>query len=135
MALTLQPVLVEDRFSAPSTQIRFLNKKHNRVVQSGTGILLLSLFSNGITELRVPLCLPEIKLLDVSKNSVENISPDFLTGCPKLETLNVSMNKICECGRVSWLLDSKRLNAGTHVDRKGKYFTIFIQNRFSSQSH
>uniref|UniRef100_A0A7N6AQ39 non-specific serine/threonine protein kinase n=1 Tax=Anabas testudineus TaxID=64144 RepID=A0A7N6AQ39_ANATE len=42
---------------------------------------------NSLTELSTPLCLPEIKLLDVSKNSVKNISPDFLTGCPKLETL------------------------------------------------
>nr|XP_046249287.1 leucine-rich repeat serine/threonine-protein kinase 2 isoform X2 [Scatophagus argus] len=50
---------------------------------------------NSITELCVPLCLPEIKLLDVSKNSVEKISPDLLTGCPKLETFSVSMNKIC----------------------------------------
>ncbi|KAF3855232.1 hypothetical protein F7725_023287 [Dissostichus mawsoni] len=51
---------------------------------------------NSISELSVPLCLPEIKLLDVSKNSVENIAPDFLTGCPKLETFSASMNRICE---------------------------------------
>ncbi|XP_038563164.1 leucine-rich repeat serine/threonine-protein kinase 2 isoform X2 [Micropterus salmoides] len=49
---------------------------------------------NSVTELCVPLCLPEVKLLDVSKNSVENISPDFLIGCPKLETFTASMNKI-----------------------------------------
>uniref|UniRef100_A0A3B4FZH0 non-specific serine/threonine protein kinase n=1 Tax=Pundamilia nyererei TaxID=303518 RepID=A0A3B4FZH0_9CICH len=49
---------------------------------------------NCITELCTPLCLPEIKLLDVSKNSVENISADFLSSCPKLETFNVSMNKL-----------------------------------------
>ncbi|XP_041852289.1 leucine-rich repeat serine/threonine-protein kinase 2 isoform X2 [Melanotaenia boesemani] len=55
----------------------------------------LSLEGNSISELCTPLCLPEIKLLDVSKNSVENISPDFLTGCPKLETFNASANKIC----------------------------------------
>ncbi|KAK5866910.1 hypothetical protein PBY51_011444 [Eleginops maclovinus] len=50
---------------------------------------------NSISELSVPLCLPEIKLLDVSKNSVENISPDFLTGCLKLETFSASINSIC----------------------------------------
>lgn len=55
---------------------------------------------NCITELCVPLSLPEIKLLDVSKNNLEKVSPAFLTGCPKLETLNISVNKICECGGV-----------------------------------
>ncbi|XP_019935054.2 leucine-rich repeat serine/threonine-protein kinase 2 isoform X2 [Paralichthys olivaceus] len=56
---------------------------------------------NSITELCTPLYLPEIKLLDVSKNSVENISPDFLTGCPKLETFNASMNKICSLSHLT----------------------------------
>uniref|UniRef100_I3J7H5 non-specific serine/threonine protein kinase n=1 Tax=Oreochromis niloticus TaxID=8128 RepID=I3J7H5_ORENI len=55
---------------------------------------------NCITELCTPLCLPEIKLLDVSKNGVENISADFLRSCPKLETLNVSMNKLCSLSRL-----------------------------------
>lgn len=60
------------------------------------GFLLFLLLSNSITELCAPLCLPEIKVLDVSKNRVENISPDFLTGCPKLETFSASTNQICE---------------------------------------
>nr|XP_012778280.2 leucine-rich repeat serine/threonine-protein kinase 2 isoform X1 [Maylandia zebra] len=55
---------------------------------------------NCITELCTPLCLPEIKLLDVSKNSVENISADFLSSCPKLETFNVSMNKLRSLSRL-----------------------------------
>ncbi|XP_015257830.1 PREDICTED: leucine-rich repeat serine/threonine-protein kinase 2 isoform X2 [Cyprinodon variegatus] len=50
---------------------------------------------NSLTDLCSAVNLPELKLLDVSKNNVENISPEFLTGCPKLETLNASMNKIC----------------------------------------
>lgn len=33
----------------------------------------------------------------MSKNNLEKVSPGFLTGCPKLETLNISVNKICEC--------------------------------------
>ncbi|XP_070828701.1 leucine-rich repeat serine/threonine-protein kinase 2 isoform X3 [Chaetodon trifascialis] len=81
--------------------LRQLNLSFNRVTafphELGRAVSQLEeLFmeGNSITELCVPLCLPEIKLLDVSKNSVESISPDFLTGCPKLETFNVSMNKI-----------------------------------------
>lgn len=64
-------------------------------------MLVCLLFSNSITELCVPLCLPEVKVLDLSRNSVENISSDFLTGCPKLESLNVSMNRICEYDSVN----------------------------------
>uniref|UniRef100_A0A3P9H0D1 Uncharacterized protein n=1 Tax=Oryzias latipes TaxID=8090 RepID=A0A3P9H0D1_ORYLA len=56
----------------------------------------LFLEGNCITELCVPLCLPEIKLLDVSRNSLDNICPDFLSNCCKLEHLNASMNKIGE---------------------------------------
>lgn len=99
-----------------------------------TVISLRFLFSNSITELCVPLCLPEIKMLDVSKNSVENISPDFLTGCLKLETLNVSMNKICECCTVNWLFDSKSAPPCNQEQTDRKDFTIFNQSRFSSQS-
>lgn len=43
-----------------------------------------------------PPHLPELKLLDVSKNAVTDISPSFLTGCPKLEIFNASSNKIGE---------------------------------------
>ncbi|XP_035520723.1 leucine-rich repeat serine/threonine-protein kinase 2 [Morone saxatilis] len=69
----------------------------------------LFLEGNSISELCVPLCLPEIKLLDVSKNSMESISPDFLTGCPKLETLNVSMNKICSLSHLSSKITTLKL--------------------------
>uniref|UniRef100_A0A671UPL0 non-specific serine/threonine protein kinase n=1 Tax=Sparus aurata TaxID=8175 RepID=A0A671UPL0_SPAAU len=64
---------------------------------------------NSITELCAPLCLPEIKLLDVSKNSVENISTDFLTGCPKLETFSVSMNKISSLSHISSKITTLKL--------------------------
>nr|XP_020492860.1 leucine-rich repeat serine/threonine-protein kinase 2 [Labrus bergylta] len=72
---------------------------------------------NSITELCTPPCLPEIKLLDVSKNSVENISPDFLTACPKLETFNVSMNKICSLSNLSSKITTLKLanNSFTHI--------------------
>ncbi|XP_034541461.1 leucine-rich repeat serine/threonine-protein kinase 2 isoform X2 [Notolabrus celidotus] len=72
---------------------------------------------NAITELCTPLCLPEIKLLDVSKNNVENISPDFLTSCPKLETFSASMNKICSLSNLSPKITTLKLanNSFTEV--------------------
>ncbi|XP_044212078.1 leucine-rich repeat serine/threonine-protein kinase 2 isoform X1 [Thunnus albacares] len=72
---------------------------------------------NSITELCTPLYLPEIKLLDVSKNSVENISPEFLTGCPKLETFNASTNKICSLSYLPSKITTLKLanNSFTYV--------------------
>ncbi|XP_061898841.1 LOW QUALITY PROTEIN: leucine-rich repeat serine/threonine-protein kinase 2 [Entelurus aequoreus] len=55
---------------------------------------------NNIVELCTPPRLLHIKLLDVSKNAVAIVSPDFLTGCPKLEVLNASSNKICSLSRL-----------------------------------
>ncbi|XP_054883005.1 leucine-rich repeat serine/threonine-protein kinase 2 [Poeciliopsis prolifica] len=73
--------------------------------------------SNGLTELCSALYLPEVKLLDVSKNNVENISPDFLTTCPKLETLNASNNKICSLSQLPAKVTTLKLanNKFTHV--------------------
>ncbi|XP_041794917.1 leucine-rich repeat serine/threonine-protein kinase 2 [Chelmon rostratus] len=71
---------------------------------------------NSVTELCVPLCLPEIKLLDVSKNSVESISPDFLTGCPKLETFSVSMNKISSLSHLSSKITTLKLANNSFTD-------------------
>lgn len=47
-----------------------------------------------MSELWSPLCLPEMKLLDISKNSVESISRDFLSGCPKLENFSACTNQL-----------------------------------------
>uniref|UniRef100_A0A3B3YG40 non-specific serine/threonine protein kinase n=1 Tax=Poecilia mexicana TaxID=48701 RepID=A0A3B3YG40_9TELE len=72
---------------------------------------------NGLTELCSALYLPEVKLLDVSKNNVENISPDFLTSCPKLETLNASNNKISSLSQLPTKVTTLKLanNKFTHV--------------------
>ncbi|XP_051807400.1 LOW QUALITY PROTEIN: leucine-rich repeat serine/threonine-protein kinase 2 [Acanthochromis polyacanthus] len=72
---------------------------------------------NSITELCMALCLPEIKLLDVSKNSVENISADFLSSCPKLETFNASMNKICSLSHLPSKITTLKLanNSFTYI--------------------
>uniref|UniRef100_A0A8C2DMK3 non-specific serine/threonine protein kinase n=1 Tax=Cyprinus carpio TaxID=7962 RepID=A0A8C2DMK3_CYPCA len=54
----------------------------------------LSLEGNQISELSLPLCLAELKVLDISKNQVKIISDNFLTECLKLETFIASVNKI-----------------------------------------
>ncbi|CAN9498815.1 unnamed protein product [Ophioblennius macclurei] len=55
----------------------------------------LLLEGNNMVVLSTALCLSEVRLLDVSNNKVENVAPHFLTSCPKLETLNLSLNNIC----------------------------------------
>uniref|UniRef100_A0AAQ4P917 non-specific serine/threonine protein kinase n=1 Tax=Gasterosteus aculeatus aculeatus TaxID=481459 RepID=A0AAQ4P917_GASAC len=98
--LTFDPAV-----SCPS--LRQLNLSHNQITafprdlgRAAARLEELSMEGNSLTELVAPLCLPEIRLLDVSKNGVENISPDFLSGCPKLETLSASANRICENHRL-----------------------------------
>ncbi|CAJ1056130.1 leucine-rich repeat serine/threonine-protein kinase 2 isoform X1 [Xyrichtys novacula] len=95
------PVLTFDP-SVTCPSLRQLNLSFNKITafphdlgRAVENLEELFLEGNTITELCTPLCLTEIKLVDVSKNSVENISTDFLTGCPKLETFNASMNKVC----------------------------------------
>lgn len=56
-------------------------------------------FRNKISTLSDPLSLSELKVLDVSKNCIENISSDVLSTCPRLETLNASMNKLSKLER------------------------------------
>ncbi|XP_056137368.1 leucine-rich repeat serine/threonine-protein kinase 2 isoform X2 [Lampris incognitus] len=92
--LTLDPAI-----TCPS--LRQLNLSFNKITtfphQLGQVVHRLeelSIEGNRINELCGPLHLVEMKSLDVSKNSIENISPDFLAGCPKLETFSASMNKL-----------------------------------------
>ncbi|KAM6937582.1 leucine-rich repeat serine/threonine-protein kinase 2 [Xenentodon cancila] len=100
------PVVTFDP-AATCPSLRQLNLSFNKITafphQLGRTMEQLQellLEGNGVTELCTPLCLPEIKLLDVSKNSVEDVSPDVLSGCPKLETFNASMNRICSLSRL-----------------------------------
>ncbi|XP_055011284.1 leucine-rich repeat serine/threonine-protein kinase 2 isoform X3 [Boleophthalmus pectinirostris] len=51
---------------------------------------------NSIVSLSMPLSLPELKLLDVSKNNLEELSSDFLRDCPKLEVFSASTNKLSD---------------------------------------
>ncbi|KAM9753291.1 leucine-rich repeat serine/threonine-protein kinase 2 isoform 1-T1 [Menidia menidia] len=77
----------------------------------------LSMEGNSIVELRTPLCLPEIRLLDVSKNSIQEIFPNFLDGCPKLETFNASVNKISSLSQLPAKITAIKLanNSFSHI--------------------
>ncbi|XP_013981177.2 leucine-rich repeat serine/threonine-protein kinase 2 isoform X1 [Salmo salar] len=92
--LTLDPAV-----TCPS--LRQLNLSYNHITtfphQLGRAMERLeelSLEGNRMSELWSPLCLPEMKLLDISKNSVESISRDFLSGCPKLENFSACTNQL-----------------------------------------
>uniref|UniRef100_A0A8C8GES3 non-specific serine/threonine protein kinase n=1 Tax=Oncorhynchus tshawytscha TaxID=74940 RepID=A0A8C8GES3_ONCTS len=92
--LTLDPAV-----TCPS--LRQLNLSYNHITtfphQLGRAMERLeelSLEGNRMSELWSPLCLLEMKLLDISKNSVESISRDFLSGCPKLENFSACTNHL-----------------------------------------
>ncbi|KAM4554332.1 leucine-rich repeat serine/threonine-protein kinase 2 [Fundulus diaphanus] len=111
----LGPVLSFDP-AVTCTSLRQLNLSFNKITTfpyelGCTMEKLEELFmeGNSLTDLCSALYLPEIKLLDVSKNNVENISPDFLTSCPKLETFNASMNKLCSLSQLPAKLTTLKL--------------------------
>uniref|UniRef100_A0A8K9UKH7 non-specific serine/threonine protein kinase n=1 Tax=Oncorhynchus mykiss TaxID=8022 RepID=A0A8K9UKH7_ONCMY len=92
--LTLDPAI-----TCPS--LRQLNLSYNHITtfphQLGRAMERLeelSLEGNRMSELWSPLYLLEMKLLDISKNSVESISRDFLSGCPKLENFSACTNHL-----------------------------------------
>ncbi|TNN57088.1 Leucine-rich repeat serine/threonine-protein kinase 2 [Liparis tanakae] len=81
--------------------LRQLNLSFNRITafprelgRATAWLEELSLEGNMLTELCAPLRLPELRLLDVSNNSVEELSEDFLSGCPKLETFSAATNSL-----------------------------------------
>lgn len=57
-------------------------------------------FSNQISELSLPLCLAELRVLDVSKNQVKMVSDNFLTECLKMETFIASANQISKSAQL-----------------------------------
>ncbi|XP_036373397.1 leucine-rich repeat serine/threonine-protein kinase 2 [Megalops cyprinoides] len=65
---------------------------------------------NKIAELSSSLCLPEMKLLDVSKNQIAKISEDFLSHCVKLENFNASMNKLCNLSHLPVKITALKLS-------------------------
>ncbi|XP_037539029.1 leucine-rich repeat serine/threonine-protein kinase 2 [Nematolebias whitei] len=119
----LGPVLTFD-LAITCTSLKQLNLSYNEITTfpHELGLTMeqleeLIMEGNCMTELCTTACLPELKLLDVSKNNMENISPDFLTGFPKLETLNTSMNKICFLSKLPAKLTTLKLanNSFTHI--------------------
>lgn len=53
--------------------------------------------SNKLSSVCSPLCLKELKVLNISKNAVSFLAENFLKDCLKLETLNAGMNSLGEC--------------------------------------
>ncbi|XP_029473217.1 leucine-rich repeat serine/threonine-protein kinase 2 isoform X2 [Rhinatrema bivittatum] len=52
----------------------------------------LLLEGNKISEIRSPLHLTELRILNISKNSTVSLAQDFLTPCTKLEVFSAAMN-------------------------------------------
>lgn len=102
-------------------------------------------FSNSVSELCVPLCLPEIKTLDLSKNNVESVSAHFLAECPKLETLNFSMNKICKyfspsayCSiwkQLLFVLNVQKANQKNILAQFAGWFNLSVENWILPETH
>ena len=80
---------MEFSWSAQVIYLHFL-----ALTKLSTVYVFLVLFRNKISLLSDLLCLTELKVLDVSKNNIDHISNDCLSGCPKLETLNASGNRL-----------------------------------------
>ncbi|XP_051547977.1 leucine-rich repeat serine/threonine-protein kinase 2-like [Myxocyprinus asiaticus] len=106
---SIGPLLLLDP-SVRSPTLRQLNLSFNQITvfpfqlgQVMDKLEEVSLEGNQISELSLPLCLAELKVLDVSKNQVTTVSENFLTDCVKMETLNASFNKISSL----WHLPSK----------------------------
>uniref|UniRef100_A0A8C1W483 non-specific serine/threonine protein kinase n=1 Tax=Cyprinus carpio TaxID=7962 RepID=A0A8C1W483_CYPCA len=86
------PLLLLDP-TVRSPSLRQLNLSFNQITifpfqlgQAMDRLEELSLEGNQISALSLPLCLTELKVLDISKNQVKIISDNFLTECLKLET-------------------------------------------------
>ncbi|XP_077067574.1 leucine-rich repeat serine/threonine-protein kinase 2 [Siphateles boraxobius] len=84
-----------------SSSLRQLNLSFNQITvfpfqlgQAMDKLEELLLEGNQISELSLPLCLAELKVLDVSKNQVKMVSDNFLTECLKMETFTASVNQI-----------------------------------------
>ncbi|KAE8616189.1 hypothetical protein XENTR_v10008739 [Xenopus tropicalis] len=47
---------------------------------------------NNISEIHIPLCLPELHTINLNKNSIHFLATDFLKDCVKLETFSATTN-------------------------------------------
>uniref|UniRef100_A0A8C5P9B4 non-specific serine/threonine protein kinase n=1 Tax=Leptobrachium leishanense TaxID=445787 RepID=A0A8C5P9B4_9ANUR len=54
----------------------------------------LVLEGNGILEILTTLCLPELRTINLNKNSISSITPDFLKDCANLETFTATTNML-----------------------------------------
>ena len=60
-------------------------------------IRCVSVFSNDLIELsKQPLGLPELQILELAHNDIDTLPDDFLSVCCKLESLDLSYNRLSE---------------------------------------
>lgn len=62
---------------------------------------------NKISCLCSPLCLKDLKILNISKNSISSLADNVFMGCTKLEQFNARMNVL---GKYLWKRDSPSSN-------------------------
>lgn len=103
-----------------SPALRRLNLSFNQItvcpfqLRSATQRLEeLSLEGNQISELSLPLCLAELKVLDVSKNQVKIVSDNFLAECLKMETFIASVNQISSLPHLPSKITTVKLSHNT----------------------
>ncbi|XP_077120929.1 leucine-rich repeat serine/threonine-protein kinase 2 [Ranitomeya variabilis] len=69
----------------------------------------LILEGNSISQIHVPLCLPELRTLNVNKNMISALGPNILNNCVKLEVFCAAMNQLASLPNIPSKLTTLRL--------------------------
>ncbi|KAM8973231.1 leucine-rich repeat serine/threonine-protein kinase 2 isoform 2-T2 [Pelodytes ibericus] len=70
----------------------------------------LILEGNSISEIMTPLCLPELRSMNVNKNCISSLRPEFLKECVKLETLCAMTNKLATAPNLPFKITTLKLS-------------------------
>ncbi|KAL0968631.1 hypothetical protein UPYG_G00269380 [Umbra pygmaea] len=108
--LTLDPAVCCPSLKQLNLSFNHITAFPHQLGQTMERLEELFLEGNRISELCSPLCLPEMKHLDVSKNILENISSDFLSGCPKLGNFSASTNQLSSLSLLPYKISTLKLS-------------------------